>query len=174
MGRDAKSVVRLTADERAVLDALVKAPRVARAKVWRARRLLKADVDGLAWTDAQIVAALDVSESTVQRQTQRLIEHGFEAALERQPPARTKSRRLEGAGEARWVAVACSAAPAGRVRWTRPLLADKLVELHLTDSVCPETVRQTLKNRNSRPGSSGSGSFPPTAMQSSSARGKTR
>ena len=67
MGRDAKSVVRLTADERAVLDALVKAPRLARAKVWRARRLLNADVDGLAWTDAQIVAALDVSESTVQR-----------------------------------------------------------------------------------------------------------
>ena len=170
MGRDAKSVVRLTTDERAVLDALVKAPRVARAKVRRARRLLKADVDGLAWTDAQIVAALDVSESTVQRQTLRLIEHGFEAALERQPPARTKSRRLEGAGEARWVAVACSAAPAGRVRWTRPLL----VELHLTDSVCPETVRQTLKNRNSRPGSSGSGSFHPTAMSSSSAREKTR
>ena len=96
MGRDAKSVVRLTADERAVLDALVKAPRVARAKMWRARRLLKADVDGLASTDAQIVAALDVSESTGQRLRQRLVEHGFEAALERQPPTRTKSRRLEG------------------------------------------------------------------------------
>ena len=89
---------------------------------------MKADVDGLASTDAQIVAALDVGESTVQRlrlrlrlsrwgrgvpcvasvcrHRQRLVEHGFEAALERQPPARTKSRRLEGVGEARGVAVA--------------------------------------------------------------------
>lgn len=174
MGRDAKYVVRLTDDERTVLEALVKAPRVARAKVLRARMLLKADVDGLAWTDAQIVAAFDVSESTVHRLRQRLVEHGFEAALERQPPTRTKSRRLDGAGEARLVAVACSAAPAGRVRWTLQLLADKLVELHVTDSVCPETVRQTLKKMNSSPGSSSSGSSPPTVMPSSSARWKTR
>jgi transposase len=174
MGRDAKYVVRLTDDERTVLESLVKAPRAARAKVLRARMLLKADVDGLAWTDAQIVVAFDVSESTVHRLRQRLVEHGFEAALERQPPTRTKSRRLDGAGEARLVAVACSAAPAGRVRWTLQLLADKLVELGVTDSVCPETVRQTLKKTNSSPGSSSSGSFPPTAAPSSSAQWKTR
>ncbi len=123
----------------------MKAPRVARANVWWARMLLKAEVDGLAWTDAQIVAAVDVSESTVQRLRQQLVERGFEAAPDRQPPTRTKPRRWDGAGEARWVAVACRAAPAGRVRWTRPRLADKLVERCVTDSVCPETVRQTLK-----------------------------
>lgn len=83
----------------------MKAPRVARANVWWARMLLKAEVDGLAWTDAQIVAAVDVSESTVQRLRQQLVERGFEAAPDRQPPTRTKPRRWDGASEARWVAV---------------------------------------------------------------------
>jgi hypothetical protein len=38
--------------------------------------------------------------------------------------------------------------PAGHGRWTLRLLADKLVELQIVESVCHETVRQALKKTN--------------------------
>ena len=73
--------------------------------------------------------------STIHRLRQRLVEDGLEAALARQPPARTKPRKLDGAQEARLVAIACSQAPEGRASWTLRLLADKLVELELVESI---------------------------------------
>ena len=66
--------------------------------------------------------------------------------------APARPRKLDGAAEARLVALACSAPPAGRARWTLRLLADRLVELDVVESVCPETVRQTLKKTCSSPG----------------------
>ncbi len=58
---------------------------------------------------------------------------------------------MDGAGEARLVALACSKAPTGRVSWTLQMLADRLVELEVVDSICPETVRQApKKTRSSR------------------------
>jgi Homeodomain-like domain len=59
--------------------------------------------------------------------------------------ARTYLRRLDGKAEAHLVAMACSAAPEGRARWTLRLLADRLVALGHVDSISHETVRQTLK-----------------------------
>ena len=173
MGTDAKYVVRLTDEERQTLEAVLKQSRVARAKVLHARILLKADVAGPGWTDVQICEAFDVSHSTVHRLRERLVEDGFEAALNRQPHARTRPRKLDGAGEAVLVATACSAAPEGRARWTLQLLADKLVELHVVDSINAETVRLTLKKTNSSLGCRSNGSSLPTAMPSSSARWKT-
>ena len=173
MGTDAKYVVRLTDEERQALEAVLKQSRVARAKELHARILLKADVDGPGWADIQICEAFDVSHSTVHRLRERLVEDGFEAALNRQPHARTRPRKLDGAGEAVLVATACSAAPEGRARWTLQLLADKLVELHVVDSINAETVRLTLKKTNSSLGCRSNGSSLPTAMPSSSARWKT-
>lgn len=147
---------------------------MARAKVLRAWILLKADAEGPGWTDAEICDAFEVSPSTVHRLRQRLVERGFEAALDRQPPGRTKPRKLDGAAEACLVATACSAAPEGRTRWTLQLLADKLVELHVVDEVCSETVRRTLQKTNSSPGCNSSGSSPRRPTPSSSAPWKTR
>jgi len=130
MGKEAKYIVRLTDEERHTLQQLVVGPRVARDKALRARMLLKADVDGPRWQDGQIADAFEV---------------GLEVALARQPPARTKPRKLDGVQEAHLVAIACSQAPAGRASWTLRLLADKLVELELVESIGRETVRQTLK-----------------------------
>jgi transposase len=152
MSKEAKYVVRLTEEERQTLQQLVAGPRVARDKALRARMLLKADVDGPGWGDGQIADAFDVSASTIHRVRQQLVEDGLEAALHRQPPARTKPRKLDGAQEAHLVALACSQAPGGRTSWTLHLLADKLVELELVDSICPETVRKTLKKMTSSPG----------------------
>lgn len=152
MGKEAKYVVRLTDEERQILQQLVAGPRVARDKALRARMLLKADGDGPGWSDGQIADAFDVGVSTIHRVRQRLVEDGLEAALHRQPLAHTKPRTLDGAQEARLVAIACSPAPAGRTSWTLHLLAEKLVELEIVDAICRETVRKTLKKTTSSPG----------------------
>jgi transposase len=174
MGKEAKYVVRLTERERESLENLIKAPRVAKAKALRARMLLKADADGPAWTDAHIADAFEVGLATVHRLRQRLVEEGFEAALTRKPPSRTKPRTLDGAQEARLVSIACSTPPQGRSSWTLQLLADKLVELHVVDSISDETVRRTLKKTNSSRGCNSNGSFHRKPTPSSSVRWKTR
>ncbi|HEV2734601.1 MAG TPA: helix-turn-helix domain-containing protein, partial [Longimicrobiaceae bacterium] len=69
----------------------------------------------------------------------------LEAALNRRSPRREYARRLDGAQEARLVAVACGAPPTGSERWSLRLLADELVRLEVVDSVSHETVRQTLQ-----------------------------
>jgi transposase len=145
VGKEAKYVVRLTEDEREALESLVSAKRVAADRALRARILLKADVDGDSWSDAEIADAFDVGVSTVHRLRQRLVEDGLEAALSRRPMSSKRPRKLDGAQEARLIAVTCGPAPEGRARWTLRLLADKLVELEVVDSIGRETVRQTLK-----------------------------
>jgi transposase len=94
-----------------------------------------------------------VSVATVERVRQRFVEEGLEAALTRKPQARpSRERTLDGRAEARLIALACSAPPDGRKRWTLRLLADRLVELEVVEAVCPETVRQTLKKTTSSRG----------------------
>jgi transposase len=150
MGKDAKFVVRLESEEWEQLTALVSKGRGAAAVLRRARVLLKADVGrrGPGWTDAKIVDALDVSQSTVYRVRQAFVEEGLEAALHRKRPTGRQYRKLDGRQEAHLIAVACSAPPRGRNRWTLKLLADKLVELEIVESIGTETVRRTLKKTN--------------------------
>ena len=145
MGKEAKFVVRLTQDERHCLQSMLSGKRIASDRALRARILLKADVDGDGWTDTEIADTLDVSESTIHRLRQRLVEEGLEAALSRRAMSTKRAPKLDGAKEARLIAVACGPAPEGRARWTLRLLADKLVELEVVDSIAKETVRQTLK-----------------------------
>ncbi len=175
MGRDAKYVVRLSIEERVKLQGILAEPRAARAKVLRARILLNADVDGrLAWSNTTLCEAFDVSDSTVYRLREQFVLEGLDAALNRKPPSATKPRKLDGAAEAMLVATACGKAPEGRARWTIKLLAKRLVELKVVDSIGEETVRQTLKKTNSNLGGRSSGSSRPTPMPSSSATWKTR
>jgi transposase len=145
VGKEAKYVVRLTEDERQALEGLLSGKRVAADRALRARILLKADVDGDSWSDTEIADAFDVGVSTVHRLRQRLVEDGLEAALSRRPTSSKRPRKLDGAQEARLIAVTCGPAPEGRARWTLRLLADKLVDLEVVDSIGRETVRQTLK-----------------------------
>jgi hypothetical protein len=152
MGKAAKYIVRLTDEARHTLQPLVAGPRVARDKALRARMLLKADVDGPSWNDGQITDAFELGMSGIHRLRQRFVEVGLDAALARRPPARTQPRQLDGAPEARLVAIACSQAPEGRASWTLRLLADKLVELARVDSIGRATVRPTRKNMPSSPG----------------------
>jgi transposase len=144
--------VTMTAEERQQLTQLVKAGKAGAMKLTHARIVLKADAaeGGPAWPDVRIAEALDVSTDTIARVRQRFVEQGLEAALGRKKQDRpSRARKLDGRAEARLIALACSAAPEGRSEWTMQLLADKLVELQIVDSICDETVRRTLKKTNS-------------------------
>jgi hypothetical protein len=145
-----KYIVKLTAQERQSLEALVNRGRVAVRKVKRAWILLQADAGeaGPSWPDEQIQQAYDVGLMTIHRVRQTLVEDGLTEVLAPRRKSRPRQRQLDGDQEAHLIALACSKAPAGRRRWTLRMLASKMVELGYTDRVCPETVRQTLKKTN--------------------------
>lgn len=147
-----KYLVTLTPEERQHLTGLVTTGKRSALTITRARILLKADQadGGPAWDDARIADALDCGRRTVERIRQRFVERGLDLALGRKPQDRpSRERKFDGAAEARLIALACSAPPAGRARWTLKLLADKLVELEVFDTVDDETVRRVLKKTNS-------------------------
>jgi transposase len=150
-----KYKVTLTAAERNSLQDLIAAGKASAQKLAHARILLKADAapGGPAWMDTRIAEAVEVNVTTVERVRERFVEHGLEAALVRKKQDRpSRERKLDGQAEARLVALACSDPPLGRARWTLRLLADKLVELEVVDTVSAETVRQVLKKMSSSRG----------------------
>lgn len=145
-----KYCVTLTDDERQQLKSLTKAGKTSAPKVKRAWILLQADAppEGPEWSDAQIQEAYGVGAVTIYRVRQQFVEEGFEAVLTRRPKSQHRFRRLDGEQEAHLIALACSSPPKGRKRWTLRLLADRFVALGHSESVCPETIRQTLKKTN--------------------------
>ena len=150
-----KYKVTLTPDERLSLSELIAAGKASAQKLVHARILLKADAapDGPAWPDARIAEALEVNVTTVERVRQRFVEQGLAAALVRKKQDRpSRPRKLDGAAEARLVALACSEPPQGRAAWTLRLLADQLVELQVVESISTEAVRQVLKKTSSSRG----------------------
>jgi transposase len=151
MGKDAKYLIRLDGEERQQLQALIRKGGRAAAVLKRARVLLQADQseDGPAWPDEQIAPFAQVGLSTVHRVRQRFVEEGLEAAVFRKPASNRLYRKLDGAGEARLIAVACSQAPHGRSRWTLQMLAERLVALEVVDSISHECVSGTLKKTRS-------------------------
>lgn len=139
-----KYVVKLTPSERAQLMELTCKGELGARKMKRAQILLKAD-EG--WKDADIMAALNTSRSTVERTRKRLVEGGLGKALNEDPRPGQRTK-LDGKAEAYLVALACSDAPGGREHWPLRLLADQLVELGMVESISHETVRQALKKMN--------------------------
>jgi hypothetical protein len=139
--------VHLTASERGELTALAQKQKVnAQAKL-RAQILLACDESehGPAKTDKAVAASLPASLRTIEHLRERAVEVGPIEALKPRPRVRTYERKLDGAGEARLIQLACSKAPGGREKWTLQLLADELVTLAVVDEISDETVRRTLK-----------------------------
>ena len=144
-----KFIVDLNDNERAQLLELVNSGGNKPARtLTRARILLMADNDE--HTDAQIVAALHTSSSTVHRIRQRFVEDGLHDAIYDRPRPGTR-RKMDGKEEALLVAVACSPPPKGRARWTLKLLADRLVALTDHDSLSAETIRRRLLEKSLKP-----------------------
>jgi hypothetical protein len=113
----------------------------------RARVLLKADEgpEGPAWSDDRIAEALELSPGGVAGIRRRFTERGMEGTVRRKAPDREYETKLDGDQEARLFQLACSDAPEGRSQWSLRLLADRMVELNVVDTLSHETVRQTLK-----------------------------
>ena len=139
--------VTLSSEEREELTALVSKGKSAARKLTHARILLQADQSpgGPAQCDEPLARVLGVDVKTVERVRQRFVEEGLEAALLPKPSRRVYKRKLDGAGEAHLIALACSPPPAGRSDWTLRLLAGRMVELEYAQSLSHETVRQSLK-----------------------------
>jgi len=141
-----KYIVRLTDSERATLKEMVKKLKGSSQKVRRAAILLKADVDGPAWTDAKIAEAVGCRTKTVENIRERLVTVGFDVTLNgktRDQPPRPKL--LNGKQEAKVIATRLGPPPKGFATWSLRLLAEKVVELQIVESISHETVRQTLK-----------------------------
>jgi len=148
-----KYIVRLTNEERESLRSVLKKLKGSSQKVRRAQVLLKADADGPGWTDARIAEAFDCRTKTVENIRQRLVRDGFESALhgkQRESPPRAKL--LDGDQEAKLIAMRLGSPPKGFANWTLRLLAQRVVQLEIVDSISPETVRKTLKKTTSRRG----------------------
>ena len=142
-----KYVVELTSEERSKLQAMVKKGKAAAYKIKHAHILLNADqgLEGPRWKDADIAKTFHCHVTTVENVRRRLVEQGLEAAIERTKHKAYKPQKLDGRAEAQLVAMACSETPAGRNKWTLRLLADKMVELNIVDSISYGTVRNILK-----------------------------
>lgn len=141
-----KYIVRLTDDERKVLEGIVRRFKGSSQKVRRAQILLKANADGPGWTDARIADSVGCRTKTVENIRQRLVEHGFEQTLDgkqRAEPATPKI--LNGEQEAKLIALRLGPPPKGYANWSLRLLARKVVELGVVESLSRETARRTLK-----------------------------
>lgn len=163
-----KVVIRLTKEQRQTLQALVHTGTHTAHARRRAAILLRADADGPdAWPDERIAQALDINRMTVARVRGQFAAEGLDATLHKKRAKDRQYRKLDGAQEARLIALTCSLPPEGQARWTMKLLANKLVELEVVESIDPATVWRTLKKTTSSRGSSSSGSSRPSRTQRS-------
>ena len=141
-----KYIVRLTPEEREVCRETIRKLNGSSERVRRAQILLKADADGPGWTDQQIADAFSCRTNTVENVRQRCVLEGFERALERKqrasPPV---PKLLDGEQEAQVIALRTGAPPEGYANWSLRLLARRVVELAIVESISHETVRRTLK-----------------------------
>ena len=145
-----KYVVKLSAEERERLEALISSGKRSAQLITKAKDPLKADASaaGEGWTDREIAAALDTSVNTVGSARRQLVEEGFEATLLRKyNPNSARPRIFDGAAEAKLIALACSPAPEGFARWSLRLLEEKVVELNIVEKASDNTIgRKSEKN----------------------------
>jgi len=141
-----KYIVRLSIEERSVLEEIIKKLKGSSERVRRAQILLKADADGPGWMDKQIAEAFNCRTRTVEKVREALVTEGFEVALngkKRELPPRKKL--LSGEQEAKLIAIRLGSPPDGFANWSLRLLTEQIVELEIVDSISHETVRRTLK-----------------------------
>ena len=147
-----KYVVGLSAEEKTLLESLVKSGTERVRKITHARILLRANDD---WADQQIREALDVSIPTIERVRQRCVEEGIEEALHPHPSRRKYLRLLDGVQEAYLIALACCTPPPGHRRWSLRLLAQEMVRLEYVNELSYETVHRVLGGNELKPWLSG-------------------
>jgi hypothetical protein len=143
-------IVRLSTEERAELESIVKKGKGSAHKIRNAQILLHSDVNGERLTVEAIAKLLHCHKDTVCEARKRFVTRGFAGALERKKQDRLSVEPLfDGAAEARLIALACGSPPEGRARWTLQLLSDKVVELQIVPHCTANTIHEVLKKTNS-------------------------
>jgi transposase len=150
-----RCIVRLTDDQRAALEQMFAGPLTLRQRN-RVQVLLRADRGE---TDEEIAAELVISAGTALNVRRRFAAEGLEAALTERP-RRGVPAKLDGKAEAIVVALASSKAPDGRARWMAKILAHRLIELEVVESVSDDTILRVLKKTRSSRGRSIRGACP--------------
>ena len=142
-----RHVVKLTSGERGQLEGIVNRGFEAAYRRRHAQVLLLVDEgeQGLGFFDKDAAERTGFTRRTVEQIRERCVTEGLAAALERKKRSRNRSQKLDGDGEARLLSLACSDAPEGYSRWTLHMLAERLIELEVVDSISHECVRQVLK-----------------------------
>lgn len=141
-----KYVVRLSDEERAECQLVMKKLSGSSEKVRRAQILLKADADRCAWTDEQIAEAFGCRTKTVENIRQRLVQNGFRETLDGKKRSQAPRQKvLDGKQEAKIIALRLGKPPKGYANWTLRLLTRKVVELEIVPSIGLMTVQRTLK-----------------------------
>src|SRR5712691_12041569 len=164
-------IVELTDEEREQLKEIISKNKASRHTIVNAYILLKADVV-CGWMYEDIANAYNISTKKVEFVRKRFVEEGLEAALSRKPVTNAHRRKITGEEEAHLIALCCSQAPEGHERWTLRMLADKMVELDIVESVSHETIRRTLKKMSLNHGKRKNGVFPQSKMPPSSVKWK--
>jgi transposase len=140
-------VVNLSADERLFLDKMIRTGSAPARVQARARILLLADrSQGGHMSDDEVAQAIRVHPRTVYNIRKRYRREGLDSALYEKPRP-GQPPKITGDVEARLVVLACSDAPEGHDRWTLQMLADKLIELELVESISSVAVYKRLKKR---------------------------
>jgi len=96
------------------------------------------------WNYDKIREAYGASHATIASVTRRFVLEGMEAALGRKKQE-NRRRKITGEVEAQICAIACSETPVGRSRWTMQMIADKLIELKVVDSISDSAVCEAMK-----------------------------
>jgi len=144
-----KNEIKLTDEQRKDLERFSKTGVHSAKLIKRAEIILLLDTSGSrkAVTFEEISKRLDVSMTTITKvKKDFLAAENVKFFLQRRkrdrPPVEPK---ITGEVEARVIALACSKAPEGCARWTVRLLADKIVELQIVDSLSFKSVQRLLK-----------------------------
>lgn len=105
----------------------------------RAQILLKADANDPNWSDHQIAGAFDCRPQTIEEVRRRFVMEGFHVAVcGKRPEQPPRSKILDGAQEAKIIALRLGSPPEGFAQWSLRLLADKVVELEIAPAVSYE------------------------------------
>ena len=155
-----KYKVTLTQEERDQLEAVSHTGKQRTQNVLNALILLACDEGPTQKSrsiNEKIATVLNISMKTIDRVKKRFVEEGFDAIMSRKPTSRIYPRKVDGDLEAHLIALCCSKAPEGHVRWTLRMLANKVVELNYVDMISHETVRRALKKTSLSLGSRGDG-----------------
>lgn len=154
--------VTLTKEEREELKQLVAKGKTQGYRIRHAQMLLALDeiAENKEWTDQKISKAYAATEKSIGNLRKRFVEQGLEMALGRQKRENPPKIKIDGEIEAKIVALTCSDAPEGYSQWTLRLLANKVVELGIMDSVSHTAISDCLKKTKLSHGYRSNGAFP--------------